>query len=98
MKVKVSYTVDFDDIPKLIDDLMASCRQRFNKNANLKFNINKLDEFAHLIDQMRQDLSLMDSQLEDCLSLAAGYNNVENQVEEAPLEFDLDNEEKPQEG
>jgi hypothetical protein len=97
MKVKVSYTVDFDDIPKLIDEIMASCRQRFNKGASVKYNINKLEEFAATIDQMRQDLSLMDSQLEDCLSMAAGYNNIENQVE-APLDFTLENEEEPQEG
>jgi|ETNvirenome_6_85_1030632.scaffolds.fasta_scaffold00940_15 hypothetical protein len=97
MKVKVSYTVDFDDIPKLIDDIMASCRQRFNKGASVKYNINKLDEFAATIDQMREDLSLMDSQLEDCLSMASGYNNIENQVD-APVEFGPEDEERPQEG
>ena len=97
MKVKVSYTVDFDDIPKLIDDIMASCRQRFNKGANVKYNINKLEEFATIVDYMRQDLSLMDSQLEDCLSMASGYNNIENQID-APVEFIPEDEEAPQEG
>ena len=85
MKVKVSYTVDFDDIPK------------FNKGASVKYNINKLDEFAATIDQMREDLSLMDSQLEDCLYMAEGYNNIENQVD-APVEHTPEDEETPQEG
>ncbi len=97
MKVKVSYTVDIEDIPKLIDDIMASCRQRFNMSASLKYDINKIEEFAATIDKMRQNLSIMDSQLEDCLSMAAGYNNIESQLE-APTEETPVNEEAPQEG
>jgi hypothetical protein len=97
MKVKVSYTVDIEDIPKLIDDIMASCRSRFNKGVSLKYDINKLDEFATIIDEMRRNLSLMDSQLEDCLSMAAGYNNIESQLE-APTEEAPANEEPSQEG
>ena len=62
MKVKVSYTVDHEEVPRLVDDLVASCRAELSALADFAFDV--------------RDLQKTQSQVADCLNLCRGYEGV----------------------
>ena len=39
MKVRVTYTVDHEEVPKLIDDLISDCRASLQELSNFKFDV-----------------------------------------------------------
>ena len=44
MKVKVSYTVDHEEVPRLVDDLVASCRAELSALADFAFDVRDLQK------------------------------------------------------
>lgn len=104
MQVKISYNVDIDEVPDLIDRILSEAKQRLAAGAeNMKpftYDVNKM---IGQLDNMRDILSLVDSQLEDIANLAVGWLEIQNSPDaEAaidPSEFILQNsnEEKQQE-
>ena len=79
MKVKVSYTVEINDIPGIINDIIAKCQQNlFNESKNLKCYTGDLNKLHNEITSARETLDLLDVQLEDVINIAAGLENVRN--------------------
>lgn len=72
MKVKVTYTMDHEDVPEMIDDMVSSCRRRLSLCSKFKFGLRDLSRTSRELDDLFSDLELVRSQLEDCLSLAYG--------------------------
>ena len=79
MRVNISYGVEFDEIPNLLDQLINKCLDD-TKTARLKVQYlkNLIDEenkeqLAKQIDAARQTLTNVDAVLEDLANLAVGY-------------------------
>ena len=79
MIVKVSHSVELEEIPELINSILTRCRQTLNKQADriakvepTKCYTGDLAWFNENIEQVRQKLSLVDSQLSDVAGLANG--------------------------
>lgn len=77
MRVKISYSVEFDDVPKIVTKKLAAISNDFDfikyeidPDSLPSDNIKKLDA----IDAVRRKLAILDAQLEDCYSILAGYN------------------------
>ena len=88
MKVKVSYTTEYEKVPKLVQRILDDC---------CEFNINRLEEFAANVRRIQEDLSLASDQLDDCVNLSVGYINVGNREEEDPPELSAFEEDAHQE-
>lgn len=77
MRVKITYSVDFDEIPLIVSRKLLDAS---NKLDDLKNEItpdsHSLDNLKKLetIDAVRRKMAVLDSQLEDCYAILAGYN------------------------
>lgn len=79
MRVKISYTVEFDDVPNIVNNKLREIAGSLEKSGiDLKPDLwdrdwTIIDQLGH-IDSMRKHLMTLDSQLADCYSILAGYN------------------------
>ena len=86
MKVKVSYTMNYDDVPGLVDELHEDCMRRLREHSKMQLNTRNLEKFIQDIKKVQEDILLVNDRLEDCASLALGYEAAKNQGQpsEAP--------------
>lgn len=86
MKVKLSYTVDLDDVPNEVSTIL-------NLKTNLQYDklmdgvyqaLNQKNYFSAIenIDIMRKKLSSIDLVLSDCQSILTGYTKALTQEEQ----------------
>ena len=79
MKVKVSYTVDFDDVPSLISNIVQECKQKLEYSASsLKFTPHDYEKMLQQIEQARIQLTSIDESLQDVFHLVAGWTSTIN--------------------
>ena len=89
MKVKVSYTTEYEKVPKLVQRILDDCCSRFSSHSKVEFNINRLEEFVASVRSIQEDLSLASDQLDDCINLSVGYVNFGNKEDKGPPEFSV---------
>ena len=77
MKVRVAYTVDYEDVPNVVNDLLTKCREQLKRASQFKFNILNLEKTTTEIAELQKDLDTVSTQLEDCLNLSRGYISVQ---------------------
>ena len=74
MKVKIAYTVEFDKVPELMDELLSSVRQDLKDCVEkLNFNPNNIVKMANDYEDVRKKLDVTDSQIQDILQIASGW-------------------------
>ena len=78
MKVKLSYTVDLDDVPDVIQEILVSIKQTLSYCAsNITFNPNNLDKMVNNYQIIRKKLDVVDSQIEDILNITIGWTEAQ---------------------
>jgi hypothetical protein len=80
MKVRVAYTVDYEDVPDVVNDLLTKCREQLKRASQFKFNILNLERTTVEVAELQKDLDTVSAQLEDCLNLSRGYINVQKDI------------------
>tara|TARA_R100001082_G_C4326838_1_gene143731 strand:+ start:333 stop:635 length:303 start_codon:yes stop_codon:yes gene_type:complete len=85
MKVKITHTIDHEEVPSFVDDLLKKCRQQLSNAAALKFNPHDLKSAREEIQRVQDSLELVMTQLDDCYLIYSGYK--EMLQTEMPLEF-----------
>tara|TARA_R110002110_G_scaffold89148_1_gene232255 strand:- start:641 stop:943 length:303 start_codon:yes stop_codon:yes gene_type:complete len=93
MKVKVTYTVDYEDVPNVVNDLLTKCREQLKRASQFKFSILNLEKTTAEVVDLQKDLDTVSAQLEDCLNLSHGYINVQKDAAEG-LEAAVNNTEE----
>ena len=78
MKVRVTYTVDHEEVPKLIDDLISDCRASLQELSNFKFDVRNSERATEDVRSVQDRLDTVATKLEDCLNLCQGYDGVVN--------------------
>lgn len=73
MRVKITYTAEYEDVPDLVNEIVEKCRDELKKAADFKFNITDLEKTAIEINSLQSKLSLVSAQLEDCYHISRGY-------------------------
>mgnify|MGYP001176124018 CR=1 FL=1 len=76
MKVRVAYTLDHDEVPKLVDEIIASCREELKAVSNFKFDVRDVESAANEVIFVQTRLDVVAGKLEDCLNLCRGYDSV----------------------
>lgn len=77
MKVKISYTVQLDDVPRqvrmfLIDEDVSTIPREYDNLLKL-INDSSIDQALHEIDIFRRNLASIDQKLDDAQSILDGY-------------------------
>jgi len=80
MKVRVTYTVNYEDVPDVVNELLTKCREQLKRASQFKFNILNLEKAAAEFGDLQKDLDTVSTQLEDCLNLSRGYVDVQRGV------------------
>ena len=78
MKVRVTYTADHEEVPRLVDELIASCRQQLIELSNFKFDVRNVATLSEDVKEIQNRLDVVAGKLEDCLNLCVGYDSVIN--------------------
>ena len=88
MKVKVSYTSTIDEIPKIVEGILAECQKKILASSEkLQFNPMNFEAMAQNLTNAIQDLQLVESKLEDVLNITSGWLQAIGEVgEEQPSE------------
>ena len=90
MIVNVSYTVDMEKIPELIQEIMASIKRNVSDcSGRLSFNPNNFNKMIKDCEDFRRKLDVIDSQLVDIVNITAGWLQA---VETDPQESSQDRE------
>jgi hypothetical protein len=82
MKVKITYTTEYDDVPDLINELLDSCMKKLAKWEKLKFQPYKAQETVDTINRAVEELSFVSSRLQDCGNMIVGYTQAAANQEE----------------
>jgi len=93
MKVKVTYTLDIEDVPSLVTSMAQECADKLEKISKLKFDLNRFDRTVVAVSEAQMELDLISSQLDDCVNMAQGYLSALNSTEQALEEEVRDDEE-----
>ena len=77
MKVKISYTVELDDVPNqvhkfLIDENLSVISRDYDNILKI-IDDNNIEQALHEIDIFRRNLALIDQKLDDAQSILDGY-------------------------
>jgi len=83
MKVKVSYTVNFDEVPRIVDEMLSDCKQKLLSGSNkLIFSPYNLSEMTRNLNEVREDLLLVENKLEDALNITHGWIQAQEEAGE----------------
>ena len=94
MKVKITHTARYEDVPNIVNELLNKCRAALRKSADFKFDILRLAKTSEEIREVQDTLDLVSSQLEDCFVLCQGYLEVhQQQTQSTELEVPVEEEE-----
>ena len=86
MKVKVAYTIDFDDVPELMETLLSSIKQSLSDcSQRLKFKPNDLARMAEEFQEARIKLEIIDNQIQDIMQITIGWLDAGEPVDESDL-------------
>lgn len=86
MKVTMQYTIDLNEVPLRLNDMMQDCTTHLETITKLATVIDALnpDKFITHIDFIRKKLFEVDTQLSECGELMQGYKNALNPDEVTP--------------
>ena len=86
MKVKVTYTLDIEDVPSLVTSMAEDCTGRLEKISKLRFDLNRFEKTIVAVSEAQSELDLISSQLDDCVNMAQGYLAALNPMEQPSVE------------
>ena len=75
MKVKISYTVNVEEVPNLVQGILSSCQQELNTLSGRKLNTFETESLINEVISIRESLAAIDTRLEDSVNIIAGYHN-----------------------
>ena len=90
MKVKIAYTVNLEDVPQEVSDLMLKAVEAVEDAADVSRRVKglltvgeiKISEARNELDFARRRMELADTVFSDCEAILEGYENAMKQLEE----------------
>ena len=76
MKVRIAYTVDHEEVPRVVEEIVALCRTELSNLSNFRFDVRDLGKTTSEVTNLKNKLDIVASKLEDCVSLCVGYDGV----------------------
>ena len=75
MKVKINYSIDFEDVPVEVKRLFEKATKSYSDELKKLFeaNVNNPTEFVELVENFRLANSDLDNVLAECQGIMGGY-------------------------
>jgi len=75
MKVKINYSIDFEDVPVEVERLFSKATKSYSDELKKLFeaNVNNPTEFVELIEKFRLANGDLDNILAECQGIMGGY-------------------------
>tara|TARA_Y100000816_G_C25850259_1_gene444177 strand:+ start:171 stop:500 length:330 start_codon:yes stop_codon:yes gene_type:complete len=96
MKVTIQYSVDLEDIPNKVRELlMTSAQKSQNIEAGIRYTISlmednmSIDEQLKRIDEVRREMADIDLTLMDCSEILHGYQKALVQLREPKQQMEM---------
>lgn len=87
MKAKITYTVNYEDIPKEVKRLTENCHDKIEKVSQRLFNLTNIIDEERLngsleeISNVRLNLGDIDTILDDCYNILYGFLEARSQID-----------------
>ena len=91
MKVKIAYTVDFDDVPELLEGLLSSIKKDLSDfSQKLKIKPDDLGRMSEEFQELRTKMEVADSQLQDILQITSGWTQATQEATVGPDDVSME--------
>ena len=78
MKPKVTYRVDYEDVPNIINRMVSAVKDTARRVSDLRYlNEENIDSFLAELRLAKESISGIELQIEDCLNMCIGYSNAD---------------------
>jgi len=94
MKVKITRTIDIEDVPEQVNQIVSECRRILHEASNMLRT--KMYDVPGMIDGFNKTselLNMVEIKLQDASNISIGWNQVFNPHEEETLPQEESNEE-----
>ena len=82
MKVKVSYTARYEDVPTIVEDILSSCRDSLvNSAPKLRISTGDFNRMHDDFKEAQDRIEVVHSQLTDVLNIVSGWLETEDTIE-----------------
>ena len=87
MKVKITQTVELQEVPDIVREILDDCERRLTSCINVKCtsltrNTDNLQKFGTVLHELREELASVDAKLLDCWNISVGYERAMNNPEQ----------------
>jgi len=83
MNVKVSYTVNMEEVPTLVNELLSDCRQKLTADSGkLKFSLHNISQMFKDLNDVRETLVLVEQKVQDAINIASGWIEAQQEPDE----------------
>jgi len=79
MRVKVTQTVDVEEVPEVVEKIAADCRQLLQSQASrMSTAMHNVPRMVENLNYVLLDLALLQDKIEDMINIAVGWDGVMN--------------------
>jgi|18_taG_2_1085343.scaffolds.fasta_scaffold03480_13 hypothetical protein len=73
MRVKLNYSLEMEEVPELIESMVARVRKELVSCLSKNFDINNPREFIANAEEVRASLFGIDSTMDECTKILSGF-------------------------
>jgi len=74
MRVKVTRTVDLEEIPALVEKIIVECKDSLKSNGhNIAVEMHDVPNMVHSLEHTMENLSLVAVKLQDVINIVTGW-------------------------
>jgi len=74
MKVKVSQTIDIDEVPAFVDDLVSDCRKLLSQaTEHMRTKMYDVPGMVQNFEKSLDNINLVEVKLQDAINIAVGW-------------------------
>jgi len=83
MKVKITRTIDLEEVPNHVEQIISECRRTLHDASNmLKAKMHDVPSMLNDLDEATSLLHLVEVKLQDASNISAGWHQALNTVSE----------------
>tara|TARA_Y100000034_G_C6897597_1_gene414251 strand:+ start:1874 stop:2170 length:297 start_codon:yes stop_codon:yes gene_type:complete len=85
MRVKITRTVDVEEVPSVVEKIAADCRQLLQLQASrMNTAMHDIPKMVENLNHVLLDLALLQEKIRDMINIAVGWDGVVNPQPDAP--------------
>jgi len=79
MRVKISRTINLEELPDLVGEIAASCKKMLNQDAErVRITMHDVPKMTGTFEEIIENIDLVSAKLQDIINIAAGWHQAKN--------------------